>query len=405
MTARCPGCGAETGVPPLDLGRQPLCNRFLAAPDADEYTHPLVYGQCLRCGLVQALSAAPAAETRPRFDWVSYQEPEAHLDSLVETVSALPGLTPESVICGLSYKDDTTLQRLAGCGFRNTWRVDPAEDLDIAGRAEIETIQDRLKPEAVAAIAARRPRPALLIARHILEHVHDPAAFFAAVRHLAGPRAFLVFESPECGRALRALDYTALWEEHLLLFTPATFERFFAHHGLRLCRALSYPYPFEDSLVAIVEPGGPAGARDGGRAAATELADFSGFRDAFPAHRERVRRTLAAFRERQGKIALLGAGHAACTFLNLHGLGDLVTFVADDNPHKIGLFMPGSRLPILPSHHLIEAEIRLCLLAVSPAAEVQVHERNREFLARGGAFASIYPQSPSALKLIEETGS
>jgi hypothetical protein len=404
MSARCLCCGAEPSVPSLDLGRQPLCNRYLAAPGAEEDTYPLVYGQCPRCGLVQALCAAPAAAVRPRFDWVSYQEPEAHLDSLVETISALPGLTSESVICGLSYKDETTLRRLAGRGFRNTWLIDPVNDLGLAGRAEIETIQDRLRPEALTDVAARRPRPALVVARHILEHVHDPASFFAAMRRLAAPRAYLVFESPECGRALRALDYTVLWEEHLMLFTPTTFRRFFPGHGFRVHQAYSYPYACEDSLVAVVEPEVPAGATELGETGATELADFSNFRDAFPERRERVRRTLAEFREQEGKIALLGAGHAACTFLNLHGLREFVSFVADDNPRKIGLFMPGSGLPILPSALLLEEEIRLCLLAVSPSAESRVRENNRDFTARGGVFASIHPQSPSALTLMGEAG-
>jgi hypothetical protein len=43
---------------------------------------------------------------------------------------------------------------------------------------------------------------------------------------------------------------------------------------------------------------------------------------------------------------MFGADHLACTFVNLLGLKDVVRFVADDNPHKLGLFMPGSRLPI-----------------------------------------------------------
>ena len=45
---------------------------------------------------------------------------------------------------------------------------------------------------------------------------------------------------------------------------------------------------------------------------------------------------------------MLGAGHLSGAFINLYGLAEQIEFVADDNPNKQGLLMPGSRLPILP---------------------------------------------------------
>ena len=93
---------------------------------------------------------------------------------------------------------------------------------------------------------------------------------------------------------------------------------------------------------------------------------------------------------------MLGAGHRAVTFLNLLGLKDKLTCVIDDDPRKASLFMPGSRLPILPSSHLLETRPALCLLAAAPDNEAAVLKRNEAYLAAGGRMVSIYPRSSRA---------
>ena len=78
----------------------------------------------------------------------------------------------------------------------------------------------------------------------------------------------------------------------------------------------------------------------------------------------------------------------------------LIDFVIDDNPNKCGLFMPGSRLPIVGSDALLStANVKLCLLGLNPLAENKVINRHAAFTARGGVFKSIFTSSAVALEL------
>src|SRR5688572_13575938 len=90
-----------------DYGSHPLCNRFLREPEAEEFLHPMRLGQCQQCGLVQMLAPVPASELVPPVDWITYNEPEGHLDAVAETLASLPGLSAGSVFAGVSFKDDT----------------------------------------------------------------------------------------------------------------------------------------------------------------------------------------------------------------------------------------------------------------------------------------------------------
>src|SRR2546427_5616689 len=113
----------------LDCGSQPISNRFLKRPEEPEQLYPMMIWQCGACGTVQLRNPPPAGELQPKVDWITYNEPEGHLDQLARIIAGLPGLKYESAIGGVSFKDDSTIARLQRKGFKRTWRIDPATDL------------------------------------------------------------------------------------------------------------------------------------------------------------------------------------------------------------------------------------------------------------------------------------
>lgn len=398
----CRVCQAPGVALLLDCKSQPICNRFLTDPSNEEYMHELVVGQCETCGVVQLISGpVPAEELRPRYDWVTYREPEEHLDRLADTLSQLPGITKSSTVCGVSFKDDPLLERLTARGFSRVWRMDPESDLGIRGRgAGVETVQDRLDAARAVELGRRHGRPDLVVARHILEHAHDVRKFTNALRTLVSDNGVLVLEVPDCTRTLDMCDYTTLWEEHILYFTPETFRAYCEWSGLALLHVEVFPYAMENSIVGIGrfhEGVQPARAPEG--VSRNEQVRAQAFAQRFSAQRDRWQRWFAEYRRTRGKIALFGAGHLSCTFINLHGLRDHIEFVVDDHSNKRGLFMPGSRLPIRGSDALLTHDIRLCLLGLSPEGEERVIQRQEPFLQRGGDVASIVLTSKRALSV------
>ena len=364
-------------------------------PLEQENLFPLELGECASCGLIQISHPASPEELRPRFDWITYNEQEGHLDDLAEKISALPGLRPQADIGAISFKDDSTLARLQKKGFKADWRLNPQEDLGIKDKCSgLETVQACLSVENAEAIAKRRGPMDVLIVRHILEHTHQPHRFANALRRLVKPDGFLVFEVPDCNPALVRGDYTMPWEEHILYFTPETFRQSLARLGFSVVRFECYPYSNENSLVAIVQPADAI-------AAAPTLVDSKGraYAESFEPYRLRVIEALKHYRQRHGKIAIFGAGHLSCAWVNFLRTQDYIEFFVDDHPKKCGMFMPGSRLPIRGSASLLAESVKLCLLSLSPESEVKVLAKNQQFLAQGGAFASIFPGKTNSLSL------
>ena len=95
----------------INFGNHPVSHKFNNGKFKTE-KFPLILGQCKSCGLVQLIKFTPIKKLIPRYDWISYNEPEEHLDRLAKTITKLPGINKYSKVCGLSYKEDTLLKRL-----------------------------------------------------------------------------------------------------------------------------------------------------------------------------------------------------------------------------------------------------------------------------------------------------
>jgi hypothetical protein len=288
----------------------------------------------------------------------------------------------------LTYKDDSILARLTRLGFTETWRPDPHRDLGVVGAgAGIESIQEKLTCDGARDLLLSFKRPGVLIVRHVLEHAQDTRRALAWARAVVGPAGFVVFEVPDATRALDRLDYSTIWEEHVLYFTPATLESCLERAGFEVISLESYPYTLENSLVAIVRAGRPA---ESSPSSADEVDRGRRFIHQYSRTRDRIRESIRS----AGRVAILGAGHLSGGFVNLYDLAEDIEFVVDDNPNKQGMFMPGSRLPIVPSSELIRGDIDLCLMSVRPEIEEEVVGRSEAFRLRGGVLASIFPDSP-----------
>ena len=401
MSHPCQICRAPAVSVLIAAGAHPVSNRFLKMQNEAEERFSLALGQCQVCGLVQLTERMAVDELVSRFDWLTYNEPESHLDSMTESILNLPGLGPDPIIGAITYKDESTLARFRQRGVERTWRLEMA-DLGGSGCAGVETLQERLTPHHTRQLTGKYAPADVLVVRQILEHAYDTHQFAEALRTWVRPGGYLVFEVPDSAQAVATCDYSRIWEEHVLYFTPTTLLSSLHHLGFDVRRYDCYEYPHENSLVAIVQDSGSpaAPARTDGDAVARECELGARFAMEFEPRRSAVQAFLRQHRALGGRTAVFGAGHLAAMFINLMDVGDEIEFVAEDHPKKQGLFMPGSRLPIKGSSHLLADRIDLCLSSLSPESELRVIARQGELLAGGSVVASIFPASPRALKAI-----
>jgi SAM-dependent methyltransferase len=379
----CRCCGAVFAGPVLDFGSLPACNGFLeryAAPA----THPLAMTECQRCGLVQLAVCPPVEFVVPRVGWISYREPEAHLGDLVTSLQPL--LPRGARTLGVGPFDPPLTERLENAGFRrNSLDLMKHVDVEPGTYPYLETLQERMSAAELAPPESEKFD--LVVCRYLLEHSHEPLKALLGLQRLLDRGGKLVVEVPDCEKFLRRSDYSFAWEEHICYFSEATLRQLAIRAGLRVLHLVRYEGALEDALVAVLE------SSDGESAnapTATPSGIFKAYVDEFPRQREMWRRRLGDILADGRKIALLGVGHQAVMFLNVFGLQDFVSRVADDQPAKQGYYPPGISAPVVSSSTLADdPEVGSWLLAVNPQVQINLRSRFAALLQRGVRMYSI----------------
>ncbi len=161
--------------------------------------------------------------------------------------------------------------------------------------------------------------------------------------------------------------------------------------GFVVIEMLRYNGDLEDVLVALARPADEPGSS----CSKADLLFFLSYRDRYAGRQEQVRRALSRFGGDGGHVALFGAGHQSIMFANALKAAPLLSYVVDDDPKKVGMIAPGFSSEIRSSADLIDdAQIRACLLGVSPRAEPKVRSQLAKALRTEGAASIRYSREP-----------
>jgi hypothetical protein len=91
-------------------------------------------------------------------------------------------------------------------------------------------------------------------------------------------------------------------------------------------------------------------------------------------------------------IAAYGAPAKGNTLLNYCGIGtDFIDYTVDRNPHKQGLFLPGSRIPIFPPEKIKETRPDDLLILPWNLKE-EIMDQLRYIVDWGGRFVVLIPE-------------
>ena len=379
----------------LDLGAQPISNRFKLADSVESVPHyPMKLMLNKETGLVRLESPFPVDDVRPRYDWLTCFEPEDHLDDMVEKILKLPNIDKNSVFAGYSFKDDSTLARIDAKGFHNIWRIEPEDDLGISDLcANVETYQDIFNIAKAKQIQKKRNYADVMIVRHVVEHAYDLPDFVLAISSLIHDDGYIVWELPDCESALSNGDCTTIWEEHIHYFTGHTFKQMLETSGFAIVHYESVPYPQEDSLIVITkknEKGKSSFALDKSAINIENVRAYE-FAKKVTERKKNIQEKLRKIKKEGKNIVLFGAGHLSVAFLAMMEISDLIDFVIDDNPNKKGMIMPIGGIKILGSESLYSRKVDLCLLGLNPVNQPKVIAKHALFEKNGGLFSSIFP--------------
>jgi SAM-dependent methyltransferase len=408
-SAACRACGHPLTTTFCDLGATPLSNAMLRperASEAEPY-FPLHAWVCDHCLLVQLEQFNAPAEIFSDYTYFSSYSKTwlAHAKSYSEAIIEDLGLGADSFVLEVASNDGYLLKnfvvrRIPCLG------IEPAHNVaEVARTAGVPTLAEFFGEALARKLASEGKAADLIVANNVLAHVPELNDFVAGLKILLKPEGVITIEVPHILNLIRDTQFDTIYHEHFCYFSLATLRGILQRHGLRIYDVQELPthggslriYACHQTSERVEAPGGQAVLRKEQNFGLGELSTYRKFQ----AKVRRVKLDLMRFfvdaATAGAHVACYGAAAKGNTLLNYCGIGkDLIDFAVDRSPHKQGLLLPGTRIPVYaPERVALEKPDYLLILPWNLKDEI-VGEM-QQIRAWGGRFVTAIPH----LEIIE----
>ena len=365
----CRLCGADLTRTFVDLGMSPLCESYVPAERLDdpEVFYPLHVLICDSCLLVQIPAYVSGEHIFSDYAYFSSYSDSwvAHAKRYADQMIDRLGLTSESLVTEVASNDGYLLQHFVARQVP-VLGVEPAANVAEAARARgIRTEVQFLGPQTGADLAGRYGQADLVAGNNVFAHVPDIRGFAAGLRALVKDTGLVTLEFPHLLRLIERRQYDTIYHEHFSYLSLLTATRTLATAGLRVVDVDELD-THGGSLRVHARPEESAGepsTRVKSVLAAEEaaglhtVAGHEGFAGAVLKIKSDLLGFLLAAKADGKTVAGYGAPGKGNTLLNHCGIrSDLLAYTVDRSPHKQGMFLPGTHIPIYEPERIAETK-------------------------------------------------
>jgi hypothetical protein len=353
----------------VDLGMSPLCESYLPAERLDdpETFYPLHVRLCNECLLVQLPAYVQGEDIFSDYAYFSSYSDSwvAHAKRYADEMVGRLRLTSGSLVTEVASNDGYLLQHFHEAGIP-VLGVEPAANVARTAQEKgIRTVVQFVGPETGPAIAAAHGRADLVAANNVFAHVPDITGFAVGLRALVKDTGVVTLEFPHLLRLIERRQYDTIYHEHYSYLSLRTAGRALEAAGLRVVDVDELG-THGGSLRVHARPAETAGEPDQrvkAVLAAEEAAGLhtvtghEGFARAVLTIKSDLLGFLLAAKAEGKTVAGYGAPGKGNTLLNHCGIrSDLLAYTVDRSPHKQGMFLPGTHIPIYAPERIAETE-------------------------------------------------
>ncbi|MFT7668027.1 MAG: SAM-dependent methyltransferase [Planctomycetota bacterium] len=368
----CRFCLTPVRLPFIDLVNAPPSNayRSTAQLDEPETYFPLAVFVCEACWLVQIDEYQQSDEiftgdyayySSVSTSWLAHSK--AYTASMIERLA----LDANSRVLEVASNDGYLLQYFVQAGIP-ALGVEPTSGTAAQARTKgVETLEEFWGNETATKVLAGGTGFDLMLGNNVLAHVPDINDFVRGFTIALAATGTLTFEFPHLLNLIQENQFDTIYHEHFSYLSLTAVQAILAAHGLTVYDVQEIPthggslrvfarhaahdsLAVTDQVAAILQKEIDAGLQS--------AEGYQSLQDAA----DKIRMSLLDFLNEQRragrKVAAYGAAAKGNTLLNYCGVKgtELIEFVVDRNPHKQGLHMPGSHIPIVAEERLQQAK-------------------------------------------------
>ena len=387
----------------LDLGFSALSDNFLTSDQLEqsETFYPLTVHSCLDCCLCQLGYVVPPElmfnENYP-YDSSTTKTGREHFTKMGVDICNRFNLKPNSLVIDVGSNAGVLLSGFKSKGMK-VLGIEPSSKLaNIAINNGIDSIIEFFSNILVKKILDNYGKVSVLTGTNVFAHIDDLDDFMISADSLLVEDGIIVIEAPYLLHLINNLEYDTIYHEHLSYLSVKPMIKFCKRFNFEVFDieeqtihggTLRYFIGRKDMRKVSLNVSNYLKIEDEqGLYSEKKLHDFA---KSVKNHRNALLRLLFDLKRDGKKIVAISAPAKGNTLLNYCKIdSEILDYVTERNPLKIGKFTPGMHIPVYSDKKLEEQPDYALILAWNFADEII--KNNSKYMEKGGKFILPIPK-------------
>jgi methylation protein EvaC len=381
----------------LNLGKQPIANRFIYPNEVnDEYFYHLRVGMDIDTKLITHIEYVDPP--------LMFNENYAYRGSMSSTMINHFAEFSNNIKESLSPKNVLEIGSNDGVFIKNwptdtTYAVEPCSNFaKETNELGYKTYNEFWNKNLAELIKSEVGNIDLIFAANCICHIPDLDETFRAVYSLLSDSGMFIFEDPSLAQMINTNSYDQIYDEHPHIFSVIALNNLLKRNGLTIVKVENTNVHGGSNRIYVKKT-----------LHATEIHQsvynniqfelmlgldnintFYTFANKVEQSKKDLLELLTRCKRLGKKVISYGATSKSTTVFNYCGISsDLIEYVIDTTPEKIGKLTPGSHIPIIKSNG-IEKDVDVAYLGAWNFAK-EIMNKEKDYIAKGGKFITHVP--------------
>ena len=242
----------------------------------------------------------------------------------------------------------------------------------------------------------------LIYSANCICHIQDLDDCFSAVANLLSDKGVFVFEDPSLLRMLERGSYDQIYDEHAHVFSVTALDNILKKNGLIIFDVDNLSVHGGSNRIYAKKPNIPSdntitenvynNLKEEESFGVANFETYEIFAERVKDSKDELVRCLGNLRHNGKKIISIGATSKSTTVFNYCGIDDtLIDCITDTTPDKQGLLAPGSHIPVVDRESVDLNKYDYAFLGAWNFKEV-IANKESDFVKNGGQFITHVPE-------------
>lgn len=407
LTFSCSFCSSTNMELIMDFGNVALAGGFLKTKEfKNEKKYPMRVCFCKECFAVQVVDIIePDILFRDYFYFSSSIKTLS--DHFVDYAKELTSrfLNPqEATVLEFGCNDGVLLYPLADQGIKKVIGVDPAKNIiSSINDKRITIINNYFNEKVSREVVAKYGSVDLIMANNVFAHIPDIKGTTIAIKNALSDEGVFVFEVHYLGKIIDEMQYDMIYHEHLYYYSLLSAIEHFKKYDLTIFDIKHVPIHAgsirfyvakkNSNRAKVISENVRLLEKEEKLKAYNKFESFKLFSKKVEDTKKELIELLKKLKKEGKTVAGYGASGRANTIIqNCEITNDLVSYMIDDAPAKVGCYTPGSHLEILSSSVLNGDNAPDYVLVFAWSFFDEIVKRNKQFIESGGKMIVPLPE-------------